>query len=138
MAQRDDKPDPIGIEAGREARKRTLELLRSKGPSLEATLRELKKELKAKEVKAKYQPGYVSGDEWVPGEWQYSKKLVSHGPRLKAIELILQLYDVMPSQKHEIELTKETLAALINTLPAGIAEAVRGQLASIVSGKRNR
>ena len=89
-----------GKLAADHARQETLKILQEKGPSLQKTLLRLKQALNAKTVKVfKASNAY---DRLI-----YSKPLVDHAIRLKAIDILLKLYDSFPAEKlkHEGEVT---------------------------------
>lgn len=84
----------IGQIANELTRQKTLEILQTKGPSIELTLRRLKQALNAKVTKTQL--------DIKTGEFLYSKDLVDNSTRLKAVEVSLALYGAMPAKKHEI------------------------------------
>lgn len=87
--------ETLGIEAGNEIRKRTQNILKKCGPSLTKVIQRLNEGLDAEEVKT-----HFDGE---AGKYFYSKPLIAHAVRLKAVDLALQLHDAMPSQKHDFK-----------------------------------
>lgn len=66
--------------------------LKKKGVTYDRVAQRLKEGLDAHETKAQLDK---------LGDWQYSKRLVSHGIRLTAVKLAAQLLDMEPAQKVE-------------------------------------
>jgi len=85
--------EEIGQEAGYNVRQETIRLLREKGPKLERVLLRLRQALNAKETKFFAHQGKVEDE----------RDVISHNIRLAATKLALELYDAMPSQKHDVK-----------------------------------
>ena len=83
--------EQIGIEAGAEVRAEVINLLKDKGPKLERVLLRLRQALNAKETKFFQFQGMVTDQ----------RDVIDHKTRLTAAKLSLNLWDAMPSQKHE-------------------------------------
>ena len=156
--------EQIGQEAGYDARQETLQLLRQKGPKLDRVLMRLRQAINAEETKIIKLKGAVNvdklpkkceliattgvliqdddGEVFSTGESLLHYDVKAHGPRLRAIDLALQLHDAMPSKKHEhggkVELDAGTLNAIISGLPDELAGAVCEQLSKLVSDGRDR
>lgn len=80
-------------EAGLRARAKTNEIFETQGPTLELTIRRLKQALNAKIVKVFYDSK--------EGQVIYSKNLIDHTTRLRAVALIAQIRDLLPTQRME-------------------------------------
>lgn len=78
-------------------------LLEDKGPSLDKVLLRLRQELSAKEIKAQYDKD---------DGWQYSKALIAHNIRLRAVQVALNLHDAMPSEKHDVTVRGNPMQAM--------------------------
>jgi len=147
-------------QAGLTARQATVEKLKQKGPSLDRTLLRLRQSLNAKETKVVKLKGSLNKDHlpkgfehivstgtmvvnddgiaYGDGDSLLKYDVVAHGPRLKAIELALALYDAMPSQRHEHNLHADPglVNAIIDGIPTECVESVVQKLDQYVSGKR--
>ena len=85
----------LGVIAGREVRLEALRLAQSmdnRGPSLKKALLRLAQALSAKETKFFQYQGRVMDQ----------RDVVAHSVRLQAVNVALQFWDAMPSEKHEI------------------------------------
>lgn len=111
------------MEAAQDVRQETIRLLREKGPKIGKVLLRLRQALSARETKLIKIKGGISqtdlpkgfdliatsgllshgkdGDIFGDGESLIKCDMIAHNPRLRAIDLALQLHDAMPSQKHE-------------------------------------
>ena len=84
--------EELGQQAGFEVRQATIALLRDKGPTLEKILLRLRQALSAKKKIYFQKDGFVVDE----------REVVAHQIRLTAAKLSLELWDAMPSQKHEL------------------------------------
>lgn len=128
--------EQLGQEAGREVREETARILREKGPNLEKVLLRLRQALNAKETRVFNPRGNTTESGLL-----YSKPLIAHGIRVKAIDLALQLHDAYPSKKHQhsgsITLNSDLLNAILDALPREYASAVCDKLVELVSKDGN-
>lgn len=85
----------IAREAAEIAMKETERLCKNAGLTKSKTLKRIKEGLDAHEVKATYDKDL--------GRFAYSKKLVSHGLRLKAAEIAMDLLNLKPPEKKQID-----------------------------------
>jgi len=147
--------------AGADVRAETIKLLHNKGPKLDRVLLRLRQSLNAKETKVIKLKGAIGknelpkgfdlivntgslitskdGEVFGDGESLIRYDVISHSPRLRAIDLALQLHDAMPGQKHEhsgkIDLNAGTLNAIISALPDELAKSVSDRLMELISSK---
>jgi hypothetical protein len=82
-----------------------------------------------------------NGDWHKVGRWEYAELTKHYAP--DPASCIFWLKNRRPTQwrdkqDHELALSKETLAAIINALPPGVADAVRQQLAASLPSGHNR
>jgi hypothetical protein len=88
------EPNPeLGKQAADYARQQTLKSLKRYKVSTGRVSKRLSEALDATEVKVFHDKG---------GEIIYSKPLIAHGPRLKAIEIASALLEMKPAEKHDV------------------------------------
>lgn len=98
--------EKAGREAAESVRLRFLEGMEER-KMVERTLLRLNQALNAKHQKAKWVQVTVTEDENgnpVPsdGGWTYSRKLVDHGTRLKAVQVVAQIAGLNAAEKHDV------------------------------------
>ncbi len=98
-----DSGKEIGLQAAKEVRDEVIKILTDKGPAFDKVLLRLRQGLNAKEIKAHYDK-----DEG----WQYSKPLIAHNIRLRTTQVALNLYDAMPSEKHDVTVRGNPMQAM--------------------------
>lgn len=94
--------EEIGLEASKIAKSMTIKAAEKNKVSLDQIMKRLADALDAKETKAFKTTTHNEQGGW-SDEIIYSKALVAHGIRLKAVDIALRVHDAYPSERHVFE-----------------------------------